>query len=75
MVHVVLPLKKMSVSEKLEVIERVWSSLRTDDAQLDSPAWHGPLLEERRRLHADGKAKFVDWTEAKKRTQRKVRAR
>jgi hypothetical protein len=72
MPQVLLPLKTMSIPEKLEVLERVWASLRNDDRKLDSPAWHEPLLAERKRLHAEGKAKFVAWTEAKKRIRRKV---
>jgi Putative addiction module component len=75
MPQVVLPLKAMSVPEKLEVLERVWASLRDDDAKLESPAWHKPLLAERKRLHAEGKAKFVDWTEAKRRIRRRVGGR
>lgn len=72
MAHVLLPLKTMSIPEKLDVIERVWASLRLDDARLESPAWHEPLLAERKRLHTEGKAKFTNWSEAKKRIRRKV---
>jgi putative addiction module component (TIGR02574 family) len=73
MPNVVLPLKSMSVSEKLQVIERVWASLKESEADLSSPKWHGDLLEERRALHAAGEAKFSDWVDVKKRIRRKVR--
>jgi hypothetical protein len=64
----------MSVPEKLDVIERVWASLRDRDEVLESPAWHKGLLAERKKLHADGKAGFSPWSEAKNRIRRKVRA-
>jgi Putative addiction module component len=74
MTQVSLPLQKMSVTEKLDVIERVWASLRDRDEVLDSPAWHKGLLAERKKLHAAGKAGFSPWSEAKNRIRRKVRA-
>ena len=74
MTQVSLPLKKMSVPEKLDVIERVWASLRDQDEKLDSPAWHKEMLAERKKLHAEGKAKFSAWSEAKERIRRRVRA-
>jgi putative addiction module component (TIGR02574 family) len=74
MTQVSLPLQKMSVPEKLDVIERVWASLRDRDEVLESPTWHKSLLAERKKLHAEGKAKFSPWSEAKNRIRRKVRA-
>jgi hypothetical protein len=74
MTQLALPLRKMSVSEKLDVLERVWSSLREQEGKFESPAWHQEILAERRKLHAEGKAKFSSWSEAKERIRRKVRA-
>ncbi len=75
MTQVSLPLKKMSVPEKLDVIERVWASLRERDQALESPAWHRKVLAARKKLHAAGKAEFSPWPEAKDRIRRSVRAR
>ena len=74
MAHVSLPLKTMTVPEKLEVIERVWESLRRVDEKFESPAWHEELLAVRKKLHAEGKTKFSAWSEAKERIRRRVRA-
>jgi hypothetical protein len=74
MTQLSLPLQKMSVSEKLDVIERVWASLRDREKTLESPLWHEGLLAERKKLYAEGKTKFSPWTEAKDRIRRRVRA-
>ena len=69
-----LPLSKMSLSQKMDVLERVWASLSADDSKFESPAWHKDVLEERAKLVKSGKAKFSSWTEAKERIRRRVRA-
>lgn len=73
MAYVTLPLKEMSVPEKLEVIERVWESLRGEEKNFESPAWHNELLAARKKMHAEGKTKFSAWPEAKERIRRRVR--
>ena len=74
MTQLTLPLRKMSVPEKLDVIERVWASLREHEEKLASPVWHREVLAARKKLQAEGKAKFSPWAEAKERIRRKVRA-
>jgi putative addiction module component (TIGR02574 family) len=64
----------MSVPEKLDVIERVWASLRERDQEFESPAWHRKLLAARKKLHAEGKTKFSPWPEARDRIRQRVRA-
>jgi hypothetical protein len=65
-------LSQMSVPEKMALMEALWKDLsgRVDDLQ--SPAWHGPVLEERRRKAANGDEKFTDWASAKEEIRRKV---
>lgn len=75
MTPLAVPLERMSVPEKLALIERVWESLRQQDDKLESPAWHREVLAERKRLQAEGKARFSTWSEAKSRIRRNVRAR
>ena len=67
MASVSLPLKRMTLAQKMEVLERVWDSVREEGDRLESPAWHGDVLAERRRLVEAGKAKFSPWKEAKER--------
>ena len=60
-----LPLKDMTILEKLAVMESLWKDLsRTTDA-IESPAWHKDVLEERRQRTSQGHTTFSDWETAK----------
>ena len=69
---VVLPLKKMSRDEKLRAMEALWADLSQDEDRFESPAWHAQALREAERAMKNGKAKFSDREEAKKRIRRKA---
>ena len=58
-------LRKLPRSEKLKIVETLWSDLVADDDSFESPAWHE---EELRKTEADlaaGRIKERDWEEAK----------
>lgn len=59
-----LPLEKMTLADKLEAMEALWADLSRTPADLPSPDWHRDILNERRRLVAEGKLKFLDWDTA-----------
>jgi hypothetical protein len=59
-----LPLDSMTLADKLQAMEQLWASLSQQPADLPSPDWHQEVLEERRRLVAEGKLKFLDWETA-----------
>jgi hypothetical protein len=59
-------IRKMPFYEKLLVMEAIWDDISREEDKLDVPQWHKDILDERERLIADGKAKFIDWEEAKK---------
>lgn len=69
---VALPLKKMSRDEKLRAMEALWADLSKDEDRFESPAWHAQALRDAERAVKNGKAKFTDWEQAKKRIRRKV---
>lgn len=56
-----LPLEKMSLADKLETMELLWADISKRPSDLPSPAWHRDVLDERRRLVAEGKLRFLDW--------------
>lgn len=64
-----LPLETMSVAEKIEAMEALWTSLCADPVDVISPAWHERVLEQRRQRLAEGHATVSDWADAKKRLQ------
>ncbi len=69
---VTLPISKMSRREKLIAMETLWIDLSKDDADIESPAWHGEALRETERLVKAGKAKFLDLDDAKAALRRKI---
>jgi len=59
-----LPLDSMTLVDKLEAMEVLWAEISRKPADLPSPDWHKEILDERRRLAAEGKLKFLDWDTA-----------
>jgi hypothetical protein len=60
-----LPLKEMSLQEKLAVMELLWEDLARSPESVESPTWHKDVLDERRQRIAEGNARFEDWEIAK----------
>jgi putative addiction module component (TIGR02574 family) len=65
-------ISRLSVSEKLKLMEELWVDLAKTPEQVPTPKWHREVLAEREELVRQGKAKFSPWAEAKKRLRRKV---
>lgn len=57
----------MSVAEKLQLMEDVWTSLCQKGGDVQSPQWHEEVLAERRRRLEAGEANVSSWDEAKAR--------
>jgi len=62
----------MSRADKLRAMETLWADLSRDEAEIESPGWHGAVLRETEQLVRDGKAKFSDWQTARRRIHRKA---
>lgn len=60
-----LPLKEMTLQEKLAAMESLWEDLARTPEAIESPTWHKDLLDERRQRLAEGKSRFIDWETAK----------
>ena len=69
----VLPLDKMTVAEKLRVMETLWADLSRNEAQYESPAWHGDVLHDRDAGVKSGREKFISWETAKKQLRNKLK--
>jgi len=67
---ITLPLEKMTISEKLAEMERLWDDLCRNPQDVPSPSWHGAILAEREKQIAEGKMAFIDLDEAKERIRR-----
>jgi hypothetical protein len=71
-VPVTLPLKEMTLQEKLAAMESLWEDLARTPEAVESPAWHKDILDERRQRLAEGKSRFVDWETAKAEIRKKL---
>ena len=69
---ITLPLKEMTVSEKIRIMEEIWSDLSNAEEGYARPDWHGRVLEERSRLAESGEVGFTDWEAAKKQIKDRV---
>lgn len=70
-----IEISDMPVAEKLKLMEALWDSLvDRSGGGLESPAWHGAVLEERLRRLADGEEQVSDWKEAKDRIRSQTKA-
>ena len=69
---VTLPLKEMTLQEKLEAMELLWEDLARTPEAVESPAWHKDILDERRQRLAEGKSRFIDWETAKAEIRKKL---
>lgn len=59
-----LPLDNMTLADKLAAMELLWADISRRPTDLQSSDWHKDILDERRRLVAEGKLTFLDWDTA-----------
>jgi len=62
----------MSLREKLAAMEALWEELSRTPENIESPAWHKDILDERQQRVAEGKSQYKDWESAKRDIRRKV---
>ncbi len=62
-----LELEKLSVKDRMILLEKIWSSLKQESDNLESPSWHEDVLAERRRKIESGEAEYVTLEELRRR--------
>ena len=72
MERVYLPLSKLTLAQKLNLMEAIWEDLAKDEKALESPDWHEQVLKDREEALVAGKAAVSGWEEAKDRIRRKA---
>ncbi len=65
-------IQQLPLHEKLLAMEAIWDDISREEANLELPQWHKDILDERERLIAEGKARFIDWEDAKKQIMQAV---
>lgn len=66
-----IPIEELTIIQKLSLMERIWDDLEKRPSEIPSPEWHGDVLARRLQSLENGETDFVDWTDAKKRLQRR----
>jgi hypothetical protein len=64
--HFSIPLEQMSVEDKLQAIEEIWSDLAGTPENIPSPSWHADVLHAREKRISEGQSHFLDISDAKK---------
>lgn len=59
-------LRKLPPTEKLKIIEALWSDLADDQESFVSPGWHEEVLHQTEAEFAAGQIETLDWEDAKK---------
>jgi putative addiction module component (TIGR02574 family) len=65
-----LPLAKLTLAQKLDLMEAIWDDLAKDERSLESPDWHEEVLKDREKALAAGKITVSDWDQAKERIRK-----
>ena|SRR6266850_5851476 len=64
-------LRKLPATEKLKIIEALWSDLAADDESVASPAWHEDVLRTTEADFAAGRVEVLDWEHAKEQLRKR----
>jgi len=67
---IVLPLKEMTVAEKLQLMEVLWEDLSRNPEDVPPPAWHEEVLAEREKRIESGQTHFSDFADAEERLRK-----
>lgn len=70
--ELVLPLEKMTVAEKMDVIDRIMADLSRNSSEVPAIEWHGEMLKKRAEDLENGKDRFISLDEAEARIRRKT---
>lgn len=65
-------LHQLPDTEKLKIIEALWSDLAQNETKFDSPAWHEDELRKTAMDVKEGRVLSFDWEDAKKSLRKSV---
>ena len=67
-----VPIAQLSFTQKLDLMEMLWADMAGNEKNLESPAWHGAILNDREAALNSGKVTVSNWEEAKERIKKNV---
>ncbi len=63
--------EKMTLTQKLLLMENLWTDLSRDEAAVPSPEWHADVLKQREEDLLSGIESVSSWADAKSRLSKK----
>jgi len=67
-----VPIAQLSFTQKLDLMEMLWADMAGNEKNLESPAWHEAVLNDREAALDAGKVTVSNWEEAKERIKKNV---
>ncbi len=67
-----VPIAQLSFTLKLDLMEMLWADMAGNEKDLESPAWHEAILNDREAALNAGKVTISSWEEAKERIKKNV---
>jgi putative addiction module component (TIGR02574 family) len=68
-----LPLDKMTNSDKIAIMEKIWDDLCRDPESIPSPTWHQDVLAAREKEEKEGRASFTSFDRVKERIRDQIK--
>src|SRR5438309_11072961 len=56
-------IRRLSLAEKLQIMEGLWEDLRSRAEDIGVPKWHKEMLDARRKAVESGQEKVLEWDE------------
>ena len=72
MTRIEVPIAQLSFTQKMDLMEMLWADMAGNEKNLESPAWHGAVLNDREAALNAGKVTVSNWEEAKERIKKNV---
>ena len=67
-----VPIAQLSFTQKLDLMETLWADIIGNEKNLESPAWHEGILNDREAALNAGTVTASNWEEAKERIKKNV---
>lgn len=72
-VQTIPPIEEMTPIQKVELMEALWESMNRKPEEMESPAWHGEVLKQRKEALKNGTDEFISLEEAEAYIRRRTR--
>ncbi len=65
-------IRQLPLSEKLALLDALWSEISSEPENIDVPQWHKELLDTRYQAYLSGQEEVIDWEMAKSQIRQSI---